>query len=270
MNLPVALTTLIAILAIFITKIASAAPTIDVDFEHMTPNQPIMVSVPVAGQFPITNADGMTVASNVTMNVASNFHSYSNNVPFGSGNVAVIDKINGTNTSSVVSFEMYPTDKFTNGIISLNFDLMMDNDPTLTGNFFIGVRNSGYYTISSLSLNSGGGLTLVGYNSPGSSSGSTNIGSISKATQYNIEMRLDFSNGMTQVYLDGTAMGDSMPFATNTNGGAIGVSFSPGSTAIGRWAIDNVTMEQIPEPSSLALILLAGSSLFLQKRKRRC
>jgi len=80
-------------------------------------------------------------------------------------------------------------------------------------------------------------------------------------------MRLDFSNGSSQTYLNGSAAGSAMQFSTNN--GTIGIVFSTSTATTGRWAVDNITMEAIPEPSTAALVLitLLGGGAFALRRR---
>lgn len=262
-------TSLSTIGTLLIAGALHAAPVIDVNFSNMTAGQQVVVETPVLGALPVTKSDYLSATNNTTINVVSNFVSSGSSVPFGSGNVMVYDRpTNSTGNSSQVNFELNPGDKLTSGIVSYKFDLMIDDNLDQYGNFFISLKDAGYNGISSLALGSDRNLTLYGYDSAGHASGTSSlVGTLSRATSYNVEMRLNFSTGLSQTYLNGSAAGSALQFsATN---GTIGIVFSTSTATEGRWAVDNITMEAIPEPSIAVLTLsaLVGGALIIRRRR---
>lgn len=258
-----------ALVALLIPGVVSAAPVIDVNFSNMTAGQQVVVQTPVSGSLPVTKADFIAATNNTTINVVNNFVSSGSSVPFGSGHVMVYDRpTNSTGNSSQVNFELHPSDKLTTGIVSHKFDLMIDDNLAQNGNFFIGLRDANWNAISSLSLGSNKVLTLYGYDTAGHADGTSSaLGTLSVATSYNVEMRLDFGTGTSQTYLNGSAVGSALSFS-GTNG-TIGIVFSTSTATVGRWAVDNITMEAIPEPSIAALTLsaLVGGALMIRRRR---
>lgn len=240
-----------------------------VNFEHMTVGNAVVASLPVAGELPTTNAtryNFATNAVNTTINVSNNFTSTISNVPFGSGHVMVYDRPTNASGSTYIYFGNTNTDAFTNGIVVYQFDFMRDDGVTYSGNFFMGMRDTNYATSTGLMLASNGNFSLSGYSAPNTPSGtSTNLGTLALATSYKIKLEYNYNTGVVDAYLNGSYAG-TQPFATNA--GFLEAYFGTSVGTLGRFAVDNVTIEQIPEPSTLSLAFLALMGGFLAIRYR--
>jgi hypothetical protein len=248
-----------------------AATIVNVNFNGMTAGQQVAVSTPVAGGGPATAPWSATVPTGSSSNIVADFTA--TNSPFnsfGNGNVLVIDRTTAT-AGSLVAFEAHSADKITSGIVSIRFDLMIDNrtSPARSGNLFISVRNGSFNTISSFSIGNNGAFTLSGYSSPGTGNAqSSALGTLTPGTGHTIELRLDYSTGFAQTYIDGSAAGSAQAFATL--GGVLGFAVSTSSATVGRWAFDNIVVESIPEPSTGALFSSAALAglVFMAVRRR--
>jgi len=116
-------------------------------------------------------------------------------------------------------------------------------------------------------LANSGAFTLNGYTAPNTVSGTTtNIGTLALATSYKIKLKYDYNTGVVDAYLNGSYAG-TQPFATNA--GFLEAYLGTSSATLGRFAVDNVTIEQIPEPSTLSLTLLTLLGGFLIIRRRQ-
>lgn len=245
------------------------APLIDVNFSTMTSGSSVVIASPPVTPPLTTATPGSSIPSGTTMMVQSGFTATeSPYTSFGSGNVLVYDRTSA-GSSSALNFEVADANVVYAGIVSMRFDLMVDNrtTPTPTGNFFIGFRNVDYNTISSFMLGNNLALTFFPYSAPGSPGTGQSLGTLSAATSYAIEVRLNYSTGMAQTYVNNVATGTSHAFATT--GGVRGFSLSTSSATLGQWAFDNIAMEVIPEPASITLLVLSAGVLLLRRRRVR-
>ncbi len=262
---------LLGLPALLLGTTLQAATLVDVNFSSMTVNQAVEIAAPVAGALPVTKATSGSIPSGATTNITNGFTSTKSPfATFGSGNVMVISRPATTASGSIVGFEVNPADRITSGIVSLQFDLMIDNMDGRSGNLFISARNSSYTTISSLTIGNNGSLTLNAYSAPGTASGSTSLPALSLATSYHIELRLNYDTALSQAYVNDIAVGTAQAFAT-TNG-VLGFAISTSASTIGRWAFDNVSVQTIPEPSGVALLsssAVVGLGLARARRRQK-
>jgi len=133
----------------------------------------------------------------------------------------------------------------------------------------MGMRDTNYATSIGLMLASNGDFSLTGFSAPNTPSGtSTNLGTLALATSYKIKLEYNYNTGVVDAYLNGSYAG-TQPFATNA--GFLEAYFGTSTATVGRFAVDNVTLEQIPEPSTLSLVCLAliGGFLTIHRRHSR-
>lgn len=241
------------------TGTISAETLIDADFDNLAPG-PVTFTNPVAGVFPIDRPTTGSYLGSNTATVTTN----------AGGNSLVVNKV--TDVPLDLRFHLNSANTVTSEQVKISFDLTVNSDVISNGNFFITIRNSTVKTVSALILAPAGTLTLYGYQTGiGDATSSTGtsalVSTFSRDTIYHIEMLLDFDTGMNAVSVNG-GTSVSQPFAASGTYGVRGLDFSLTSAPVGNWTFDNITLQSIPEPSSLSLMALGLIALSLLKRSR--
>lgn len=236
---------------------SAATSLIDANFDDL-PAGPVTFISPAPGVLPINRpTTGGSLDAN-TATVTAN----------GGGNSLVVNKI--ANNTLDLRFWLNAADTVTAQQVEFSFDLTIDVAPS--ANFFINIRNSTGKVASALLLTTVGELRLYGYNTGiGDATVSDGtyltVATLALSTSYNINMLLDFDTGKNSVSANGGTAA-VRNFAASDTYGVRGLDFSTTYAATGEWTFDNVSMNIVPEPSVLSLLLGAFAFAAVLKRRR--
>ncbi|HWL51074.1 MAG TPA: hypothetical protein VNQ90_01465 [Chthoniobacteraceae bacterium] len=246
---------------------ARGALLIDVDFEDMNLGTVRRVA-PTEGNLPVTSPNTQNSAPDggATATVVQDYEATNPpNTPFGDGKSLVLKKTAAGNI--YIPFTLHPGDAVSAGRVVIGFDFMVDNGVTPNGNVFIQTVNSDYKVVSDMLLKVNGELTLAGRVAT-TGSGTTTSGtpivlpSLVSGNSYHIEQTFDFDTGLAWVSINDGGPSATQSFAVSSYG-IIGFIISTGysSTTAGEWAVDNVTMEAIPEGGTFSLFVFGFAAI---------